>query len=290
MGFILYNKHWYGFIQQDKKKRHVKTDLDKISKEIRKKLVMMHRSGPHFGAALSIVDILTVLYFKIMKIKSPEDPDRDRFILSKGHAASAWYATLARKGFVEESVLDGYLAGASKLCGHPVRGNIPGLEASTGSLGHGLAIGTGMALAARNDAKSYRTYVLMGDGEIQEGSVWEAAVLACRLKLDNLVAIIDANDLQGFDRVENIQPIDTFSGKWEAFGWGVREVDGHDHRMLEKTFRQIPFTKEKPSLIIARTVKGKGIPEMEGKFESHYFSVKPEQVDRFLKALDDENI
>ena len=165
-------------------------------------------------------------------------------------------------------------------------GGVPGVEASTGSLGHGINIGAGMALAGKNDGKSYRVFVLMGDGEIQEGSVWEGAMTASRLGLENLVAIIDANNLQGFDRVENIQPISTFPGKWAAFGWGVREVDGHDHRKLEEAFNRIPFRKGKPSVVVARTVKGKGIPEMEGKFESHYFSVKPEQVDRFLRALD----
>ena len=262
------------------------TKLQGISREIRKKLVRMHQTGPHFGSAMSIVDILAVLYFRVMNIKSPDDPHRDRFILSKGHAVSALYVTLAKKGFFQEELLDKYLSDGGELYGHPVRGSVPGIEASSGSLGHGLAIGAGMALAAQRDGKDFRVFVLMGDGEIQEGSVWEAAILAQRLKLDNLIAVIDANKLQGFDRVDNIQPIRTFARKWEAFGWDVKEVDGHNYRELEETFKQVPFSKEKPSLIIAHTVKGKGIAEIEDKFECHYFSVKPEQVERFLQELD----
>lgn len=261
--------------------------MENISREIRKRLVRMHQTGSHFGGAMSIVDILTVLYFKVMNISSPDDPDRDRFILSKGHSTSAWYTTLAKKGFFDEKMLDTYLDDGGQLYGHPVRGGVPGIEASTGSLGHGINIGVGMALAAKNDGKPYRVYVLMGDGEIQEGSVWEGAMLAARLKLDNLVAIIDANNLQGFDRVENIQPITTFRGKWEAFGWGVKEVDGHDHTELEAAFREAPFKPDSPSVVIAHTIKCKGVPEMEDKFESHYLSVPKEKVEQYLRELDE---
>ncbi len=259
---------------------------EEISREIRKRLVRMHQTGSHFGSAMSIVDIMTVLYFRIMNITSPDDPDRDRFILSKGHAASAWYTTLARKGFFPEEVLETYLKNGGQLYGHPVKGGVPGVETSTGSLGHGINIGAGMALAAKNDGKSYRVYVLMGDGETQEGSVWEGAMLAARLQLDNLVAIIDANNLQGFDRVENIQPIGTFPRKWEAFGWGVREVDGHDHGKLEAAFRAVPFSPGCPSMIIAHTTKCKGIKEMEDCFESHYLSVPKGKVECYCRELD----
>ena len=262
--------------------------MEKISTEIRKRLVTMHQTGSHFGSAMSIVDILTVLYFKIMNIPSPDDPDRDRFILSKGHATSAWYTTLAKKGFFPEEILDTYLDDGGQLYGHPVRGGVPGVEASTGSLGHGINIGIGMALAAQNDGKDYKVYVLMGDGELQEGSVWEGAMLASRLKLDNLVAIIDANKLQGFDRVENIQPINTFQKKWEAFGWIVKEVDGHDHGELEATFHEVPFKSGCPSVVIAHTIKCKGVPEMENKFESHYLSVPKDKVEQYVKELDEE--
>jgi transketolase len=258
----------------------------KIATEIRKKLVWMHQTGPHFGSAMSIVDILAVLYFRIMNVKTSDDPKRDRLILSKGHAVSAWYVTLAKKGFFDEALLDKYLADGGKLYGHPVRGSVPGIEASTGSLGHGLAIGAGMALAAKNDGKDYRIFVLMGDGELQEGSVWEAAMTASRLRLDNLIAVIDANNLQGFDRVENIQPVSTFRSKWEVFGWEVREVNGHDHDELEAVLGKVPFQEHKPSLVIARTVKGKGVEEMEGKFECHYFSVPKDKVESYLRELE----
>lgn len=260
--------------------------LEDITREVRKNLVRMHQVGSHFGSAMSIVDILTVLYFRVMNIKAPDDPERDRFILSKGHAASAWYATLAEKGFYDKSLLKKYLADGGQLYGHPVRGGVPGIEASTGSLGHGLPIGVGMALAARNEGKRRRIYVLMGDGEVQEGSVWEAAMTASRLKLDNLVAIIDANNLQGFDRVENIQPISTFGPKFRAFGWAVREVDGHNYDGLEAAFRAVPYEVGKPSLVIARTVKGKGVSEMEDKFECHYLSVPKDKVEQYLGELD----
>ncbi len=263
-------------------------NTSEISKEIRQRLVRMHQKGSHFGSAMSIVDILTVLYFRVMDITSPDDPGRDRFLLSKGHAASAWYTTLARKGFVDEIILDTYLKDGGQLYGHPVRTGVPGVEASTGSLGHGINIAAGIALAGKNDGKKYRAYVLMGDGEIQEGSVWEGAILAARLKLDNLVAIVDANNLQGFDRVENIQPIETFRKKWEAFGWGVREVDGHDHRELEAAFRDVPFIPGAPSVVIARTTKCKGVKEMEGCFESHYLSVPAEKVECYCQGLEEE--
>ncbi len=262
-------------------------DSSAISREIRKRLVRMHQTGSHFGSAMSIVDILTVLYFRVMKIESPDDPDRDRFILSKGHATSAWYTTLAKKGFFPEDVLDTYLQNGGQLYGHPVKGGVPGVETSTGSLGHGINIGAGMALAGKMDGRGYRVFVLMGDGEVQEGSVWEGAILAARLKLDNLVAIVDANNLQGFDRVENIQPIETLRGKWEAFGWGAREVDGHNHEELETAFQSVPFRLGSPSVVIARTVKCKGVKEMEGCFESHYLSVQKDKVEIYCRGLDE---
>ena len=260
--------------------------LEEITREVRKNLVRMHQTGSHFGSAMSIVDILAVLYFRVMNIDSPDDPARDRFILSKGHAASAWYATLAEKGFLDKALLKKYLTTGGQLYGPPVRGGVPGIEASTGSLGHGLPIGVGMLLGARNDGEDWRVYVLMGDGEVQEGSVWEAAMTASRLKLDNLVAIIDANNLQGFDRVENIQPIGTFKPKFQAFGWAVREVDGHDYGGLEAALREAPYEAGKPSLVIAHTVKGKGISEMEDRFECHYLSVERGKVEAYICELD----
>lgn len=263
--------------------------MKNLAREMRKKLVRMHQTGPHFGSAMSVVDTLAVLYFRILNIESPDDVRRDRFILSKGHAVSAWYVSLAKKGFIDEKLLDDYLADGGKLYGHPVRGSVPGIEVSTGSLGHGLPVGVGMALAAKNDDADWRVFVLMGDGEVQEGSVWEAAMLAARLKLDKLVAIIDANNFQGFDCVENVQPIGTFRKKFEAFGWAVKEADGHNHEQIEAALKKIPFQAAKPSLLIAHTIKGKGVSEMEGRFESHYLSIKPEKVDGYLKELEERD-
>ncbi|HOO78372.1 MAG TPA: transketolase [bacterium] len=260
--------------------------MKKRAAETRRRLVRMHKTGSHFGSAMSIADILTVLYFRVLRIGSPDDPGRDRFLLSKGHAASCWYATLVARGFAPPEVLEDYLADGSSLYGHPVRNGLPGIEASTGALGHGLPIGAGMALAARNDGKGYRVFVLMGDGETQEGSVWEGAMLASRLKLDNLTAIIDANNFQGFDCVENIQPISSFRPRWEAFGWAVREVDGHDHERLEEVLASVPFETGKPSLVVARTVKGKGVGDMEGKFESHYLSVPRDKIETYCREID----
>lgn len=259
-----------------------------IAKEIRKTIIKMHQRGPHVGATLSAVDILAVLYFDIMHIPSPSDPDRDRFILSKGHAASALYATLAMKGFINEILLEQYLANNSILFGHPVKGTAPGIEASTGSLGHGLSIGIGMAWAAKNDRKKIKIYILMGDGECQEGSVWEAAILASRLKLDNIIAIIDANNLQGYEKVENIQPVNSLKKKWEAFGWKVGEVDGHNVNKLKRVLKNLPQNTGKPYILIAHTVKGKGIAEMENNLEWHYFSVPKNKVESFIKELDKE--
>jgi len=263
-----------------------KINTEDISREIRKFVVKMHRIGPNVGSALSAVDIMAVLYFDIMNIDSPEDPKRDRFILSKGHAVSALYATLAKKGFFEESLLDEYLVDGGPLAGHPVRGNVPGIEVSTGSLGHGLSIAAGLAMAAKNDKRKYRIFVLMGDGECQEGSVWEGAIVASRLQLDNITVIIDANNLQGYERVENILPISSLKAIWENFGWSVVEVDGHDVRSLKKALSKLPLAKGRPSLVLARTVKGKGIAEMENNLGWHYYSVPADKVDSYLDELD----
>lgn len=262
--------------------------LKNITKKIRKKMLKMHQKGPHIGPALSIVDILTVLYFDIMNISSPTDPDRDRFVLSKGHSVSALYTVLAEKDFINQEMLDTYLDNDSPLIGHPARSIIPGIEASTGSLGHGLPIGIGMALAAKNDRKEHKIYVLVGDGECQEGSIWEAAMLAPRLKLDNITVIIDANNLQGYDIVENIQPISTFKAKWEAFGWSVKEVDGNNVLHLREILSTKPFEQGKPSVIIAKTRKGAGIPSMENDLKWHYFLVPKDKLNTLTEEIDNQ--
>lgn len=261
-------------------------NLKTLAADIRKAVVTMHQKGTNVGSAMSAADILAALYFDVMNIPAPDDPGRDRFVLSKGHAAAALYATLALKGFINPALLKDWLADGSPLTGHPSRGAVPGIEASTGSLGHGLPIAVGLARAAQLDRLPWRVFVLVGCGELQEGSVWEGAMLAPRLRLDNLTLIVDANNLQGYGRAADIQPISTFAPKFEAFGWAAREVDGHDHAKLASTLRSVPFTPGRPSAVIAHTIKGKGVAEMEDKLGWHYYSVPREKLQAFLDELD----
>ena len=228
--------------------------------------------GGHIPACLSIVEILTVLYHQLLRIDpdNPKEADRDRFILSKGHASVALYAVLADKGFISFEELATYGHPGTVLGGHPDMYKVSGVEASTGALGHGFGFGVGMALAGKMDAKDYRVFTLLGDGECQEGSVWEAAMFAPQHKLDNLIAIIDYNKLQALDKLENIVSLEPLADKWTAFGWEVREVDGHDVTALLNVFQAVPFESGKPSLIIAHTTKGKGISFMENVPIWHY--------------------
>jgi transketolase len=260
--------------------------IEAIARQIRKDVLRMHRTGSNVGGAMSAADILAVLYFDVMRILSPNDPARDRFIMSKGHCVSALYSALSQKSFFDRSRLDEYCVDGRPLTGHPSRGAVPGIEASSGSLGHGLPMAVGMAWAAMKDGLPWRTYVLMGDGECQEGSVWEGATAAARLQLDNLAAIVDANNLQGYGRCEDIQPIETLAAKFEAFGWDARVVDGHDCAALSRALHATPFAPGKPSAVIAKTIKGKGVREMEDILGWHYFSVPEEKLPRFLDELD----
>jgi len=264
-------------------------DYNKISKEIRKKTLKMafESKTSHIGSFLSVVDILVPLYFKILSIdpKNALNDNRDRFILSKGHAVAALYATLAERGFFPEEILDNYCRDGEKLPGHSTRYSIPGVEVSTGSLGHGLPMGAGMAIAAKNDRKNYRVFVLMSDGECQEGSVWEAAMFASHHKLDNLIGIIDYNKFQALGRIDEIIALEPLKEKWTAFGWQVREIDGHNFSEIEKNLYKIPFAKGKPNLLIAHTIKGKGISFMENKLEWHYKNLTKEEYGLALKEL-----
>lgn len=264
-------------------------DYSQISKEVRKNVLkMIYRSkGAHIGSSLSCADILTVLYFKVLKIdpKNPIAKDRDRFILSKGHAAAALYAILSQRGFFSEEVLDTYCQDGTKLAGHSTKESVPGVEVSTGSLGHGLSMGNGIALSAKRDKKNYRVFVLMSDGECQEGSVWEAALFAGRHKLDNLVGIVDYNKLQAFGRTNEVLNLEPFAKKWQDFGWEVKEIDGHNFSEIEKSLAILPFEKKKPSLVIAHTVKGKGISFLENKLISHYKHFTEEEYQKALKEL-----
>ena len=264
-------------------------DYPQISREIRKKVLkmMFDSQTAHLGGCLSCVDILNVLYFKILKI-DPQDPlaeDRDRFLLSKGHGAAALYAALAQRGFFSEEILNGYCQDGGKLPGHSTRGCVPGVEVSTGSLGHGLPMGAGMAIAAKNGGKNYRIFVLMSDGECEEGSVWEAALFASHHQLDNLIGIIDYNKLQAFGRTNEILNLEPLKKKWEDFGWKVKEVDGHSFSEIEESLSKIPFEKGKPSLLICHTIKGKGVSFIEDKLEWHYKNLTKEEYDMALKEL-----
>lgn len=263
---------------------------EKIAKEIRKnilKMVTISKSS-HVGSALSVVDILVILYFKILNIDplSPEKEDRDRFILSKGHASTALYTILAEKGFFSKDLLDEYYTDGGGLPGHLDSSMTPGVEVSTGSLGHGLSIGIGMAIAAKHDNKNYKIYVLMSDGECDEGSTWEAAMLASHLKLDNLVAIIDYNKIQSFGRVKEVVNLEPLYDKWVSFGWVVKEIDGHNYQELLSVFESLPIERGKPSIIIAHTIKGKGVSFMEDKLEWHYKSPTQEQYEIAIKEID----
>ncbi len=244
----------------------------------------------HVGGSMSSADIVTALYFQIMRVDpaNPRWEDRDRFVLSKGHASALLCPVLAECGFFPKELLSTFNLMDSPFSMHPDMLKIPGADMSTGSLGHGLSIGLGMALAARVQKKSYRTYVLMGDGEQAEGSVWEAAMAASGLKMDNLVGIVDHNEF-GSDcalcEVVSAMPI---AEKYRAFGWAVREIDGHDMAQVVDALMQTPFEPGKPSLILAHTVKGKGVPEAEARFDWHYHKVDQEVVDAAKVALGGE--
>jgi len=250
------------------------TDIKAKAKEIRKLIfkTIYNAGGGHLPTCLSMTDIMTVLYYEVMKIdpKDPKAPDRDRFILSKGHGGVALYAILADKGFFDIEHLATHGKKGTILGGHPDMHKVPGIEASTGALGHGLPFGVGIALAGKKDAASYRTFVLLGDGECQEGSIWEAALFAAHAKLDNLTVIVDHNKLQAMDKLDEIVSLGSFTEKWKAFGWAVEEVDGHDIDALRVVFKRLPLEKERPNCIIAHTVKGKGISFMENVPIWHY--------------------
>lgn len=232
---------------------------------------MTHLSGgSHIGAILSVADIMGVLYTDILKFDSrnPEWDERDRFILSKGHAGASVYAAIAENGFFDVAELKTHYANGSRLSGH-VSHHLPGIDFSTGSLGHGLPVAAGRALAAKQDRKSFRSFVVMGDGECNEGSVWEAAEFANHYKLDNLVAIVDHNHMQSLDYCNNTLEVN-MAKRWGGFGWNVIEVDGHNHDELRNAFNDTSNSEHKPTVVIAHTVKGKGISFMEMDILWHY--------------------
>ena len=246
----------------------------------------------HIGGDLSAADILTVLYFgNILRVdpQHPQAPDRDRFFMSKGHCSGLLYTVLAFAGFFPEEELRTYMEPLSRLSGHPsVR--VPGVEANTGALGHGLPIAVGVALAAKMAGSDIsgtpRAYVLTGDGELQEGSNWEAAMIAAQHKLDNLICIVDRNRIQMMDRTERISTLEPLADKWLAFGWAVREVDGHDHAALLAAFAGIPLVPGRPSGIIAHTRKGRGVSFIEDRADWHHRVPTEEELDAALSELE----
>jgi transketolase len=234
--------------------------------------VIFRAGGGHTGGGLSSADILAALYLRVMNVhpQRAADPRRDRFVMSKGHCAEALYCTLAEAGFVPEALLEAYGTFGSLLAGHPTR-SVPGVEVNTGALGHGLPVGVGMSLAARMSGLPYRTYVLMGDGEQGEGSIYEAAMAASRYQLDNLVAIIDRNGLQISGSTEEVMPLNPIAARWEAFGWEVLEADGNSIPALLEAFEAFAQSAAgKPHLLVAHTVKGKGVSFMENVAKWHH--------------------
>ena len=251
-------------------------------------LRMLTEAGSgHTGGSLSAADIVTALYFYKMRHK-PENPawrDRDRFILSKGHAAPVLYAALALSGYFDRSLLKTLRKIGSPLQGHPCSKKLPGIEISTGSLGQGLSIANGIALGLKIDGLSSRVYCLLGDGETQEGQVWEAAMTASHYKLDNLCAIIDNNGLQIDGHCCNVMCIEPLVKKWEAFGWNVIDINGHDMEAIVRALDEAGTVKSKPTMIVARTIKGKGVSFFEGKVEYHGLAPTQEELEKALKEL-----
>ncbi|MCD6590455.1 MAG: transketolase [Candidatus Aenigmarchaeota archaeon] len=266
-------------------------NLKAVANNIRKDIIKMtaEAGSGHPGGSLSCVEILVSLYFSVMNHK-PEDPEwegRDRFVLSKGHAAPALYAVLARSGYFPLEELATLRKLNSRLQGHPHRKSLPGIEASTGSLGQGFSIAVGMALGLKSDSRPNKVYVLLGDGEIQEGQVWEAANTASHYKLDNLIAILDHNGLQIDGHVKDVMNIYPIEKKWEAFGWDVITVDdGHDFEKLLAAFEKAKQQKGRPTIIIANTVKGKGVSFMENRAEWHGKAPTKEQAEIALRELE----
>jgi transketolase len=242
-------------------------DLRRKANEIRRRNLMMicEAGGGHTGGDLSAADIVTTLYLGgVLNVdsKNPRDPSRDRFFMSKGHSSGLLYTVLAFAGFIPMEELHTYMKPLSRLNGHPSN-HVPGVEANTGALGHGLPMGVGAALAAKMEGAPWRAFVLTGDGELQEGSNWEAGMLAAHRSLDNLTLIVDRNGLQLGDRTENIVGLEPLAAKWRAFGWSVREVDGHDHAALLETLGDLPLEAGKPNCVIAHTRKGQGVSFIE---------------------------
>ena len=264
-------------------------ELEKMAVIIRCDIIDMicTAEAGHPGGSLSAADVVTALYFRVMRIdpEKPDWPDRDRFILSKGHACPVWYAALAERGYFEKSHLKTLRQMGSILQGHPDMLKTPGIDMTAGSLGHGLPAGLGMALSAKLQQKDFHVFVVIGDGESQEGSIWEASMAAPNFKLDNLTAILDYNHLQNDYSVDDIMPIHPAVDKWQAFGWHVIDIDGHDMAQVVAALEEAKSHKGRPTMIVANTVKGKGVSYMENVCEWHGKAPCQEEADQALEEL-----
>jgi len=265
--------------------------LESVAEQVRKDILYMsfRAQSAHSGGALSCVEILVALYYAVMHInpKKPQSADRDRLIFSKAHDAKALFATLAERGFFPKKILEGYEQNDGLLGGHSVRQCVPGVEMSAGSLGHGLSLAVGVALAGKLDKKDYRTFCVLSDGECDEGATWEAALFAGHHHLDKLVAIIDYNKLQGYGRTKDVLDLEPFGEKWKAFGWSVKEVNGNDIDATVKSLSKIPFSKNKPSLLIAHTIKGLGgVKKYVDQIASQYKPPTEEEYNETIKLLE----
>lgn len=263
----------------------LKSKATKIRKDI-VTMICKSKSG-HPGGSLSAADIVTTLYFNELNIdpKNPKKEDRDRFILSKGHAAPVLYAALAEKGYFDRELLGTLREFGSPLQGHPDMKKLPGVDMSTGSLGQGLSVANGMALSGKLDKKSFRVYTLLGDGELQEGQVWEAAMTAAHYKLDNLCAFVDSNNLQIDGNVDKVMGVEPLDKKWEAFGWNVIKIDGHNFEEILGALEAAKNHKGQPTMILAKTVKGKGVSFMEDVCGFHGVAPTKEETEQAIEEL-----
>ncbi len=265
-------------------------ELKKYAAKVRKHIIdeVYSAASGHPGGSLSCTDILTTLYFAEMRVdpKKPLWGDRDRFVLSKGHCSPALYAVLAEKGFFPKEDLLTFRKADSYLEGHPSMRYVPGVDMSTGSLGQGISAAVGMAMAGKLDRKDYRVYAILGDGELQEGQVWEASMAAAHYKLDNLTAFLDYNGLQIDGKITDVMSPEPVAGKFEAFGWNVLKVDGHDIEKIIEAINQAKNTKGKPTIIVANTIKGKGVSFMENQAGWHGSAPNKEQRDQAIEELD----
>lgn len=266
-------------------------ELKKIAVQLRKDVLAIIKSGSagHIGGALSATELMAALYFKILRNIDPKNPlreDRDRFLMSAGHKCLVVYAALAEKGFFSKDLFNTYFKLKSKLPGHPDMHKLPGIESNTGSLGHGLPIATGMAIGLKIDKSDAKVYVIMGDGELGEGTNWEAAAAASHHKADNLLIMVDRNKFQLGGLTNDIMNFEPLADKWKAFGWSVRTIDGHNLKEVVDNITDAPFEKNKPSVLICNTIKAKGVSFLENTAGSHYWKVDSEQVAQAEAELD----